>query len=186
MSAGNMYIGGAVLSNEYHEDSRHVPGCPRYTKLKSHRRVGAQFSLGTWSRFSILVQASLSYTASCMTGAGGLSISPQLSFRMIVKETPAKDEIFEALLIYSRGQPSAEESAKTITIVERNIQKMFLDGKASLHDRFLGGQNLIHVSCVTTPFRDILPPLVLTNGISRWQYTSSLRIFQPSKQAPPL
>ncbi|MBE3043943.1 hypothetical protein IMZ48_15495 [Candidatus Bathyarchaeota archaeon] len=149
-AAGDIIRGGA-LAFEHHETSRHFPSCPFYKmSSKSERRVGTRLRVGVWGQISVWVQASFT----CTTGAGAFSISPNLSFRMVVEGSPASNEIMKmvARVYYlQRKQQPETEIVKRLATAERRILRMFHEGKASPHDRDTGGQNLQHV-CFPAPW----------------------------------
>ena len=143
VAAGRVHFGRTNLSYQNHEISRHFPNCPFYTtKSESQTRVDAQVGIGVLSRLSLLVQASLL----CTTGAGGLSISPHLSFRMTVKESPARKEISKIkwFIMEERRPISDTEMIKMLATAERKILRMFQAGEASPQDRSAIGENLLH------------------------------------------
>lgn len=132
-----------ALVYEHYEVSRHFPSCPFYAmSSRAQRRVRAQLSAGVWRRFSVWVQASFT----CTTGAGSFSISPHLSFRTTVKDSPAQTEIDDAFPMWL--SPDRRTSvAKRVATAERRILKMFQTGEASPHDRFPDGSTLLHACC---------------------------------------
>lgn len=135
-------LGLAVLSQEYHEASRHVPGCPLYVRSKAQGLLVAQFPARVSHRLSVLVRAGLGWT----TGAGVFSISPQLNFRMTVERSPAMDEIDRMFTTGFEKRLTGREAVKKVTTAERRILNMFQNREASPLDRLPDGSNLLHVS----------------------------------------
>lgn len=134
----DVFAGSAVLSNDCEETSRHLPNCPLYTKSKVKRRVTARLTVSIWTRVSLLVQTSLA----CTTGAGGLSISPQLGFRMVVGwDSPAVIAIIGTSS--PLGQQYEPESEKRFAAAGRRILNLFRTGEASPHDQFADGSNIL-------------------------------------------
>ena len=142
VAAGRVHFGRTNLSYQNHEISRHFPNCPFYTKPEIQTRVNTQVGIGVLSRLSLLVQASLL----CTTGAGGVSISPNLSFRMTVKDSPASKEIekITSFILREKTPISDAEMIKMLATAERKILRMFQAGKASPQDRCASGDNLLH------------------------------------------
>lgn len=139
VASSRVRLGGTVLSNEYYKVSRHSPHCPLYTRSKAQRRVSAQLRVGLWFRIPVLVEASIAFA----TGAGGLSINPQLSFHMTVgMGSPAVVAIEEA---FSWDVVLCEtDMIKRVAAAERRIQNLFQAGEVSPYDQLPNGWNLLH------------------------------------------
>lgn len=135
-------LGGTVLSNEYYKVSRHSPYCPLYTRSKAQRRVSARLRVGLWSRIPILVEASIA----CTTGAGGFSISPQLSFRMTVDWRSPAVVAIEKTFPWD-VVPCETDMVKKVAAAERTILNLFRAGEASPYDQLPFGWNLLHARC---------------------------------------
>lgn len=151
LAAKKVRLGKAILSNDYHEASMHFECCPLHVKTKAQRRISAQLCAGVWSRLSVLVRASLS----CTTGAGGFSISPQLSFHLVVQNHPAAQVITKLFIDdsvrYIGSQISLIDWIKLIASAESRILQMFQDGEVSPFDRLPDGSTLLHVSFNSVP-----------------------------------
>lgn len=93
-----------------------------------------------WAQPSILsraVQASITVTR----GAGGLSISPKLTFSPIV---PSNSPVFQVFTVASRIDGYYDVRTHLYTIV-KTLERLFDKGKASPYDRDEQGDSLLHV-----------------------------------------
>lgn len=81
-------------------------------------------------------------------GAGGYSISPNLSCDRVVS---CQSSIFQLLKEYKYFQfiTTAATLTEKIESLMRSIGGLYRDGKASVHDVDEGGDNILHVSCLT-------------------------------------
>lgn len=93
-----------------------------------------------WSQLSVLVHASLS----CAAGAGGLSISPWLSFQLAVHKNPGEQVIRDAFSL--ANPPSGADMVKLVASAEGMILDMFKSREVSPFDRLPDGSTLLHVS----------------------------------------
>ena len=144
-SAKKMKLGTAILSSEYSEASRHFTICPLYVASRAERRFSAQLFAGIGPYLPMLVHASLT----CTTGAGGFSISPQLSFRLAA-DPPVRVEII--IFGYSpyQGSMTIEELDYTMEKLHRRVQQALRSGELSPYNKLADGSTLLHVGSTLT------------------------------------
>ena len=91
----------------------------------------------------------------CTKGAGGMSLSPSLSFRGVV----ASDSPAFSLINNLRQcvEFSADEWVSHVEGQLQELRRIFDEGRASPYDIDIHGNTLIHVSCPITRFGSLTP-----------------------------
>jgi hypothetical protein len=118
----------------------HKMGCPLSTQRRSATVLAAKYSYR--SRF---VTRLLSFSVSITSGAGGLSISPSLTFRATVSDSSPAFSLFTDDSIVAFKGKSAESYCEWVT---RELYRLFREHKAYPTDVNVWGDNLLHVSAI--------------------------------------
>jgi hypothetical protein len=126
----------------------HQKTCPLYKIAKQIETLGFRYSFR--SRFlSTSIRATLSVT----TGAGGLSINPQMSiFNVVPHGAPAFELLhpYHLCTLRERDAPSYMNNlCGFLNTTFHRLCNLFRDGKASPTDTDTFGQTLLHVSYIT-------------------------------------
>ena len=124
--------------NLFHSSSTsrtHQRGCPLRIPPKKKTIIGMRCTFS-----GLLLSRLISLSMSISHGAGGLSISPNLTFRAIVSDdSPA----FALLAEHSRM--TLEEVSLSWDSISQEIYKLFREHKASPSDVNSTGETLLHV-----------------------------------------
>ena len=139
-SAKKMKLGTTILSSEYSEASRQFTTCPLYVASRAERRFSARFRAGIGPYLPMLVHASLT----CATGAGGFSISPQLSFRLAADPPVAIYTIIPGFSPYQRFT-TLRELDYTMEKLQRRVQQALRSREISPYNKLANGSTLLHV-----------------------------------------
>jgi hypothetical protein len=118
----------------------HKMGCPLSTQRRSTIVLAAKYSYR--SRF---ITRLLSFSVSISSGAGGLSISPSLTFRAIVPDSSPAFSLFTYDSIYAFRLKSTESYCEWVA---RELYRLFREQEAYPTDVDVRGENLLHVSAI--------------------------------------
>ena len=122
----------------------HSDTCPFSKMAKRTKALGVKYAICS-SLLSFSVQATLSV----VTGAGGLSISPRLSFRNIVPRDSPAFKLLRGLEILSYNEKKPLSHIVISSYLDstlKQLHKLFGEGKASPTDVTSKGSTLLHVS----------------------------------------
>jgi hypothetical protein len=122
----------------------HCDTCPFSKMAKRTKALGVKYVICS-SLLSFSVQAKLSV----VTGAGGLSISPRLSFRNIVPRDSPAFKLLKGLdiLSYNEKKPLSHIFVSSyLDNTLRQLHELFSEGKSSPTDVTSNGSTLLHVS----------------------------------------
>jgi hypothetical protein len=122
----------------------HCDTCPFSKMAKRTKALGVKYAICS-SLLSFSVQATLSVA----TGAGGLSISPRLSFRNIVPRDSPAFKLLRGLekLSYNEKKPQSHIVVSSyLGSTLKQLHELFSEGKASLTDVTSNGSTLLHIS----------------------------------------
>ena len=125
----------------------HGRNCPFYRPSQKTNEVGVHFSYcGLW--LARAVRASLAIT----TGAGGFSISPDVSFSPVVpSDSPAFTLLRRSFPNFTLLRRSSPDRSTAIDLHQhfekqvRQLELLFRDGKASPYDLDQDGNTILHV-----------------------------------------
>jgi hypothetical protein len=125
--------------------SPHQNYCPLHPFSKKRETFGIKF-LFPGIFLTKLVHATLAISR----GAGGMSISPNLSYHAIVsRESPGFRLISDTIELLIPGRVLHGWPESSSVVVEQTLQRfydLFISGHASPHDTLENGDTLLHVS----------------------------------------
>jgi hypothetical protein len=109
----------------------HCDACPFSKMAKRTKSLGVRYAI-----CSYLLSFSVQATLSVVTGAGGLSISPRLSFRNIVRWDSPAFELLRSLgiLLLNRKKLSNLTASRYLDSTLKQLRELFSERKASPMD----------------------------------------------------
>lgn len=136
------WIGNTNIFMRFVDSSKHCRNCPFRFRSTKARMIGLGYFYP--NRFlAHAIQATLSLT----TGAGGFSISPQLSFRALVpRNSPAFSLVgFGRLGAYMHESNGTSSFSEYVENALKSLYRLFEDKKASPTDTTAEGETLLIV-----------------------------------------
>lgn len=119
----------------------HHKTCPFHQFAERKQILGFNYAFCAY-----IMNISLRATISIVTGAGGLSISPRLSFRNTVPYDSPAFKLLRQLRISNPDHIGSSTMSRFLETTLRQLYQLFSDGKASPHDETKYGETLLHVS----------------------------------------
>lgn len=133
-------FGGVGFWGQTTEVSKHSIECA-WRRSQKQQVVGTRLIVTLVKSLGVQVTASLAYNF----GAGGCSIAPKLEMNYITRDDPARD-LMSSFWADISSTTSTQDAEKYTARMERQIMKLFQDGKSSPHSRDEDGRTLLHVS----------------------------------------
>ncbi len=99
-----------------------------------------------------MLNISIRATLSIVTGAGGLSISPRLSFRNTVPYDSPAFKLLQQVRISDHDHVDSSTMSRFLKTTLRQLYQLFSDRKASPQDETKYGETLLHVSQISRRF----------------------------------
>ena len=115
----------------------HQKGCPLRISPRKRTIIGMRYSY-----CGLLLSRMLSFSISISRGAGGSSISPNITFRATVSDMSPAFSLFNE---FSRKLAQIR-NINYFTWVTQELYRLFTERKASLSDVNSRGETLLHVS----------------------------------------